>query len=125
MRQDGHNTFQQISAVYGRVAYTELITWHRMLIAQCETPCLVQGRVSEWLSSRLGWAAGSMLPSVRCGLEGALLSALAAARRQPLHALLTACPGEVPAAAGNLLGTILTFLQCSMGGSKVACGQLF
>ena len=60
----------------------------------CETTCLVQGRVSEWLSSRLGWAAGSMLPSVRCGLEGALLSALAAARRQPLHALLTACPGD-------------------------------
>ena len=62
----------------------------------CEAAQLVQGRVSEWLSSRLGWAAGSMLPSVRCGLEGALLSALAAARRQPLHALLTACTGNDP-----------------------------
>ena len=59
-----------------------------------ETACRVQGRVTEWLSSHLGWAAGSMLPSVRCGLEGALLSALAAARRQPLHALLTASPGD-------------------------------
>ena len=48
--------------------------------------------MTEWLQSSLGWAAGSMLPSVRCGLEGALLSALADARRLPLHALLAGCP---------------------------------
>ena len=53
---------------------------------------LFQGRITEWLQASLGWAAGSTLPSVRCGLEGALLSALADARRLPLHALLAGCP---------------------------------
>ena len=88
----------------------------------CETAHLVQGRVSEWLSSCLGWAAGGMLPSVRCGLEGALLSTLAAARRQPLHALLTACPGDDPAAAGSLLGVKVTPLCCSSGGKALVWG---
>lgn len=64
----------------------------------------VQGRVTEWLQSSLGWVPGAMLPSVRCGLEGALLSALAAARRCPLHALLAGLPmpGEFTFAAGVL-----------------------
>ena len=53
---------------------------------------LLQGRITDWLQSSLGWAVGTMLPSVRCGLEGALLSALADARHLPLHTLLAGCP---------------------------------
>ncbi len=71
---------------------------------------LVQGRITEWLQYSLGWAAGSMLPSVRCGLEGALLSALADARCLPLHALLAGCP--LPSAGGPAGTAVNALLHC-------------
>ena len=113
------------AAVHGLQSHTGPITRRNVLIAQRKIAQIVQGRVSEWLSSRLGWAAGRMLPSVRCGLEGALLSALAVAQRQPLHALLTACPGDDPAAAGSLPGTRVTSLHRSIGGNELVCGQVY
>lgn len=43
------------------------------------TVALLGGRLGAWLEQGLGVAPGSLLPSVRCGLETALLSALAQA----------------------------------------------
>lgn len=53
-----------------------------------------------------------MLPSVRCGLEGALLSALADARRQPLHVLLA---GSLLTSARSALGIAVNALLHSQG----------
>lgn len=41
------------------------------------TLALLGGRVSAWLEGELGVGRGALLPSVRCGLELALLSAIA------------------------------------------------
>lgn len=49
----------------------------------------VQGRISGWLQDTVGFHPSALHPSVRCGLEGALLTALAAARGQTLAGLLT------------------------------------
>ena len=46
---------------------------------------LMQGQIEDWLSRELGLTG--LLPSVRCGLEGALLSALAHA-----HPVLSTLP---------------------------------
>lgn len=43
------------------------------------TAALLGGRLGSWLERGLGVAPASLLPSVRCGLEAALLSALAQA----------------------------------------------
>ena len=43
------------------------------------TAALLGGRLGAWLQQRLGVEPGSLLPSVRCGLEAALLSAIAQA----------------------------------------------
>ncbi len=51
----------------------------------------MQGRISGWLQHTLGIHPSGMHPSVRCGLEACLLTALAAARGQSLAALLSAC----------------------------------
>lgn len=77
----------------------------------------IQGRVTEWLHHNLGWAVGSMLPSVRSGLEGALLSALADARGVPLHALLAGCPlpTALAPAAHNSTGVAVNALLHSQG----------
>ena len=81
---------------------------------------VLQGRITEWLQSSLGWASGSMLPSVRCGLEGALLSALADARRLPLHTLLAGCP--VPS-AGSPSGTAVNALLHCQGTPEERAGE--
>ena len=50
------------------------------LLEGCEVPltlALLGGRLSEWLEQGLGVGAGALHPSVRAGLEAALLSALA------------------------------------------------
>lgn len=47
-----------------------------------------QGRMGVWLEAGLGVGAANLLPSVRCGMEAALLAAAAAACRVPLAALL-------------------------------------
>ncbi len=44
------------------------------------TAALLGGRLGAWLQQRLGVEPDSLLPSVRCGLEAALLSAIAQAR---------------------------------------------
>ena len=45
------------------------------------TAALLGGRLGTWLQQGLGVAPDSLLPSVRCGLEAALLSAIAQASR--------------------------------------------
>ena len=77
----------------------------------------IQGRVTEWLHDNLGWAVGSMLPSVCSGLEGALLSALADARGVPLHALLAGCPlpTVLEPGAHGLTGVAVNALLHSQG----------
>ena len=56
----------------------------------------VQGRISGWLQHTLGMHPSGIHPSVRCGLEGALLTALSAARGQSLASLLSAAAPDMP-----------------------------
>lgn len=69
---------------------------------------LPQGRLEEWLLSSAGVQAAGLLPSVRCGLEAALLSALAAGvGGTSLAALLSPPAGmclPTPAAAAHPAG---------------------
>ena len=48
----------------------------------------MQGRISSWIKDQVGLDPINLYPSVRCGLEGALLTALAHAHRLPLTDLL-------------------------------------
>jgi isochorismate synthase/2-succinyl-5-enolpyruvyl-6-hydroxy-3-cyclohexene-1-carboxylate synthase/2-succinyl-6-hydroxy-2,4-cyclohexadiene-1-carboxylate synthase/O-succinylbenzoate synthase len=65
------------------------------------TVSLLGGRMSLWLRDRLGVAPESLLPSVRCGLEAALLSALAQHQGLSLAQLLA---GSVALTAGQPAG---------------------
>ena len=56
----------------------------------------MQGRISGWLQNTLGVHPSGVHPSVRCGLEGALLTALASARGQSLASLLGAAAPDTP-----------------------------
>lgn len=47
-----------------------------------------QGRIAAWLKECVGIDPANLYPSVRCGLEGALLTALAQAQIMPLAHLL-------------------------------------
>lgn len=46
--------------------------------------------MSEWIQSQLGVDAGNLYPSVRSGLEGAVLMAIASAQGRLLSDLLAA-----------------------------------
>ena len=46
--------------------------------------------MSEWIQSQLGVDAGNLYHSVRSGLEGAVLMAIASAQGRPLSNLLAA-----------------------------------
>ena len=50
--------------------------------------------MSEWIQSQLGVDAGNLYPSVRSGLEGAVLMAIASAQGRPLSDLLAASMSE-------------------------------
>jgi hypothetical protein len=76
----------------------------------------LQGRLQEWLLRGVGIQVAGLLPSVRCGLEAALLSALAAAAGgAPLAALLS--PAE---AAVHLSATAR--VTSDAAGSIEVCG---
>lgn len=49
---------------------------------------LPQGRTAAWLEACVGVDPANLYPSVRCGLEGALFTALAQAHSLPLSSLL-------------------------------------
>ena len=49
---------------------------------------VVQGQFASWLTGVVGLSANSLLPSVRCGLEAAVLMALAAAQDISVAGLL-------------------------------------
>ena len=55
---------------------------------------LSQGRFSAWIQHGIGMDPPNLYPSVRCGLEGALLTALAQAQWLPLQSLLLSSKAE-------------------------------
>lgn len=87
---------------------------------------LPQGRMEEWLLDGVGVAAAGLLPSVRCGLEAALLSALAAAAGgTSLAALLEPSDtrpnaAAAPQPAGHGVGSALAGLESGGGALDVA-----
>jgi isochorismate synthase/2-succinyl-5-enolpyruvyl-6-hydroxy-3-cyclohexene-1-carboxylate synthase/2-succinyl-6-hydroxy-2,4-cyclohexadiene-1-carboxylate synthase/O-succinylbenzoate synthase len=54
---------------------------------------MLGGRLGAWLEASVGLGPSSLLPSVRAGLEQAVLSALAAAAHRPIAAILAASTG--------------------------------
>lgn len=48
----------------------------------------MQGRISAWIKDTLGLDPANLYPSVRCGLEGAVLTAMADAHGMPLAGAL-------------------------------------
>ena len=69
------------------------------------TAALLGGRLGAWLQHGLGLAPASLLPSVRCGLEAALLSALAQHQGTCLAQLL-AGPSAILAPAAGVNGLL-------------------
>lgn len=67
---------------------------------QIELLCL-QGRISSWIKHKLGLDPANLYPSVRCGLEGALLTALAQAHDIPLAKLLHRQDAPLPATSAD------------------------
>lgn len=59
---------------------------HYAYASSCTT--LLQGRIGSWIKNKVGVDPANLYPSVRCGLEGALLTALAQAHKIPLASLL-------------------------------------
>ena len=58
---------------------------------------LLQGRISSWIEHEVGLDPANLYPSVRCGLEGALLTALAKAQKLTLAKLLSSsAPATTP-----------------------------
>lgn len=64
-----------------------------------------QGRTAAWLKECVGVDPASLYPSVRCGLEGALFTALAQAQSLPLSHLL------LPSAADQMQPQVIGSLQ--------------
>ena len=63
------------------------------------TVALLGGRFSRWLEESAGLSLSALHPSVRCGLEVAVLSALAALRGVPLSQLLATAAGSAASEA--------------------------
>ncbi len=61
----------------------------------------MQGRISSWIKFVLGLDPENLYPSVRCGLEGALLTALAQAHCIPLAKLLHRQDAPLPAISAD------------------------
>eukprot|EP00887_Chlorella_sp_A99_P005642 scaffold1.g5642.t1 len=74
------------------------------------TVALLEGRFLRWLEACVGIAPGSLLPSVRSGLEAAVLAALAAHRGVPLERLLLA--SGAPEAPAPTAVTVNGLLDC-------------
>jgi isochorismate synthase/2-succinyl-5-enolpyruvyl-6-hydroxy-3-cyclohexene-1-carboxylate synthase/2-succinyl-6-hydroxy-2,4-cyclohexadiene-1-carboxylate synthase/O-succinylbenzoate synthase len=63
---------------------------------------LLQGRISSWIKQKVGLDPANLYPSVRCGLEGALLTVLAQAHNIPLAKLLHRQEAPLPATSADL-----------------------
>lgn len=62
---------------------------HKAMANNSSSDCVCpQGRIAAWLKECVGVDPANLYPSVRCGLEGALLTALAQAHSLPLSHLL-------------------------------------
>lgn len=70
---------------------------------------LVQASFQSWLAESVGVknAHSSLGPSVLCGLEGALLSAVAAAKDLELRETLPPCRGSDPSSAAVAINGLL------------------
>jgi isochorismate synthase/2-succinyl-5-enolpyruvyl-6-hydroxy-3-cyclohexene-1-carboxylate synthase/2-succinyl-6-hydroxy-2,4-cyclohexadiene-1-carboxylate synthase/O-succinylbenzoate synthase len=73
---------------------------------------LLGGRLGSWLRRGLGVEPARLLPSVRCGLEAALLSALAQHRGASLAHLLAGCPPADAAAQLPQAAAVNGLLDC-------------
>lgn len=75
------------------------ITWatdNRDKALTCSCCFCPQGRTAAWLKECVGVDPANLYPSVRCGLEGALLTALAQAQSLPLsHVLLPSAADQM------------------------------
>lgn len=80
-----------------------------------------QGRIASWIFDKVGLDPASLQPSVRAGLEGAVLTALADAQGVTLHALLMSAVGRHNQISGAMPSSILVngLLECN--GSMEEC----
>jgi len=85
-----------------------------------------QGRISEWLHGVVGVDPGNLYPSVRFGLEGALLTALAEQRDESMAGVLgPPCENAGRATQGSSLHSgagvqVNGLLECSGGPQEAA-----
>ncbi|DBA90081.1 TPA: hypothetical protein ACH3X1_003400 [Trebouxia sp. C0004] len=63
---------------------------------------MMQGRISSWIKHKVGLDPANLYPSVRCGLEGALLTTLAQAHNIPLAKLLHGQDAPLPSTSAHL-----------------------
>lgn len=84
------------------------------------TVALLGGRLADWLQQGLGVAPESLLPSVQCGLEAALLLALAQHRGVSLAHLLAGCPAEAGGAQQQQHVAVNGLLDCQGSPAEAA-----
>ena len=88
---------------------------------------VLQGGICSWLEGVVGIGdSDEICPSVLCGVEGALLSVLAAAAEAPLHYLLSdgaSCSSSV--AVNGLLNHQGTPEECAAAATELVSAQGF
>ena len=86
---------------------------------------VLQGRMNSWIEHELGLDPANLYPSVRCGLEGALLTALAQAHHLPLASLLgrQAAKSEPSADTADMDSAVLVNCLLDCTGDAEACQQ--
>ena len=83
---------------------------------------LLQGRISSWIELELGLDPANLYPSVRCGLEGAILTALAKAHKLTLVELLSSqAPTSASPDENGKTVLVNGLLECA--GDIAACRQ--
>ncbi len=88
---------------------------------------LLGGRLGTWQRSALGFEPSRLHPSVRFGLEAALMAAVAEERGMPLADLLRAAPGLAAAASSSGLAGVkvngLVARSSEPGGTEAAVAE--
>ncbi|KAK1425534.1 hypothetical protein QVD17_20887 [Tagetes erecta] len=81
---------------------------------------LLKGSISNWISTNLGIPPDSLLPSVRCGLEMAILNAIAAAEGSTMLNLLHPCAPKEECSTKSLNVKICALLDSDGTPEEVA-----